>query len=329
MNAPASFLVTYLRPLAPLLEEDGIVEVAINPDGRVWYERQGAAHMALAEGLHLTSEAARNLAGSVASEVGSAVSDKKPLVSGKIDLAGRALRAQVVATPVVEGGPAITLRAYTKRRIDLGSVGLLFGGLRDLEADRRRAAAEIGEMGAAGDIADAMAACVERRLNVVVSGGTSTGKTTFARGLLDLVHADERIVTIEDAYELFPDQPNAVCLRAERTGTGETTPAKLLEATLRLRPDRIILGELRGGEARTFLDAINTGHGGSFTTIHADTAVRAIDRLALMVMATGTQMTFAEVRRYCATSIDVIVQLGRHEGRRGVAEVHFTDVSGA
>ena len=328
MNAPTSFLGTYLRPLSPLLDDEAIVEIAINPDGRVWYERQGAAHMAIADALHLTPEEARNLAGSIASEVGSAVSEKKPLVSGKIDLAGRALRAQVVARPVVEGGPAMTLRAYLSRRIDLASVALLHGEMRDLEADRRRAAAEIGEMAEAGDVAGAMAACIDRRLNVIVSGGTSTGKTTFARGLMDLVHPEERIVTIEDAYELFPEQPNAVCLRADRTATGETTAAKLLEATLRLRPDRIVLGELRGAEARTFLDAINTGHGGSFTTIHADTAVRAIDRLALMVMATGTQMSFAEVRRYCATSIDVIVQLGRSEGRRGVVELHFTERDG-
>ena len=328
MNAPASFLVTYLRPLMPLLQDAGVVEVAVNPDGRVWFERQSAPHMVRAEGMSLTAEAASNLAGTIASEVGSAVSEKKPLVSGKIVVGGHALRAQVVTAPVVEGGPSITLRAYTQRRIELGAMELLHGELKDLEAERHLNAARIAGMAGAGDVAGAMAACVERRLNVVVSGGTSTGKTTFARGLLDLVHAEERIVTIEDAYELFPEQPNAVCLRANRYGTGETTPAKLLEATLRLRPDRIILGELRGEEARTFLDAINTGHGGSFTTIHADTAVRAIDRLALMVMATGTRMTFAEVRHYCATSIDVIVQLGRHEGKRGVAEVYLPGRTG-
>ena len=175
-------------PLLPLLGDAGVVEVAIDPDGRVWYERQGAPHMGRAEGMSLTAEAASNLAGTIASEVGSAVSEKKPLVSGKIVVSGHALRAQVVTAPVVEGGPSITLRAYTQRRIELGKMELLHGELKDLEAERHLHAARIAEMAGAGDVAGAMAASVERRLNVVVSGGTSTGKTTFARELLDLVH---------------------------------------------------------------------------------------------------------------------------------------------
>jgi type IV secretion system protein VirB11 len=128
-------------------------------------------------------------------------------------------------------------------------------------------------------------------------------------------------VTIEDAFELFPAQPNRVMLLAERDEASARSAARLLEASLRLRPDRIVLGELRGAEVATFLEAINTGHAGSVSTVHADTAAKAIDRLALMVMATGIAMTYAEVRRYCAASIDVVVQLGRADGRRGVEEV--------
>jgi type IV secretion system protein VirB11 len=172
-----------------------------------------------------------------------------------------------------------------------------------------------------GQVVEAMRLCVEERMNILISGGTSTGKTTFARALLSMVDQRERILTIEDAYELFPRQENAVTFKADRSGQGERTPARLLEASLRMRPDRIILGELRGEESRTFLEAINTGHGGSFTTIHADTARKAIDRLAIMVMAAGLGMGFEEVKRYCEGSVDLVVQLARHGGRRGVAEI--------
>ena len=175
---------------------------------------------------------------------------------------------------------------------------------------------------------EAMQLCVDDRLNVMISGGTSTGKTTFARALLALVPESERIVTIEDAYELFPPQPNDVMLKSDRVDKSERTAAKLLETSLRMRPDRIILGELRGDECKTFLDAINTGHSGSFTTIHADTASRALDRLALMVMSVGINMNFEEVRRYAASSIDVVVQLGRSNGKRGIAQV-FLPIAGA
>jgi type IV secretion system protein VirB11 len=114
-------------------------------------------------------------------------------------------------------------------------------------------------------------------------------------------------------------------LKADRIPSSERTAAKLLETSLRMRPDRIILGELRGDECKTFLDAINTGHSGSFTTIHADTAQKALDRLALMVMSVGINMSFEEVRRYAASSIDVVVQLGRKDGRRGVEQVWLPD----
>lgn len=138
----------------------------------------------------------------------------------------------------------------------------------------------------------------------------------------------QSLVTIEDAFELFPAQPNQVILKAERALGSERSAARLLECALRLRPDRIILGDLRGEECKTFLDAINTGHSGSVTTIHADTAQKTLDRLALMVMSVGINMSFAEVRRYAASSIDVVVQLGRRNGRRGILQV-WLPVSGS
>lgn len=321
MDDRPSFLGTYLTPLAPLFMRDDLVEVAINPDGKVWIERKGATHMERVAHLSIDRVLSTNLGQAIASAVGVQFSEKKPTVSGKIVWGDMAIRAQVVAPPIVEGGMAITFRPFKVSADQLIEPRLLHGGLVDLDAKRRERAGEAMKLAEAGQVVDAMRLCVEERMNILISGGTSTGKTTFARSLLSMVDAAERILTIEDAYELFPRQENAVALKADRNAQGERTPARLLEASLRMRPDRIILGELRGEESRTFLEAINTGHGGSFTTIHADTARKAIDRLAIMVMAAGLGMGFEEVKRYCEGSVDLVVQLSRQAGRRGVAEI--------
>lgn len=321
MEDRPSFLGTYLTPIAPLFMRDDLVEVAINPDGKIWIERKGATHMERVAHLSIDRVLSTNLGQAIASAVGVQFSDKKPTVSGKIVWSDMAIRAQVVAPPIVEGGMAITFRPFKVSADQLIEPRLLHGGLVDLDAKRRERAGEAMKLAEAGQVVDAMRLCVEERMNILISGGTSTGKTTFARSLLSMVDAAERILTIEDAYELFPRQENAVALKADRNAQGERTPARLLEASLRMRPDRIILGELRGEESRTFLEAINTGHGGSFTTIHADTARKAIDRLAIMVMAAGLGMGFEEVKRYCEASVDLVVQLSRQAGRRGVAEI--------
>ena len=321
MDDRPSFLGTYLTPIAPLFMRDDLVEVAINPDGKVWIERKGATHMERVAHLSIDRVLSNNLGQAIASAVGVQFSDKKPTVSGKIVLGDMAIRAQVVAPPIVEGGMAITFRPFKVSADQLIEPRLLHGCLVDLDAKRRERAGEAMKLAEAGQVVDAMRLCVNERMNILISGGTSTGKTTFARSLLSMVDPGERILTIEDAYELFPRQENAVALKADRSSQGERTPTRLLEASLRMRPDRIILGELRGEESRTFLEAINTGHGGSFTTIHADTARKAIDRLAIMVMAAGLGMGFEEVKRYCEGSVDLVVQLSRQGGQRGVAEM--------
>ena len=321
MDGQPSFLSTYLTPLIPLFLRDDLVEIAINPDGKVWVELKGAAHMEPVVHLTIDRSLSTNLGQAIASVVGAQFSDKKPTVSGKITWGATAIRAQVVAPPIVEGGMAITLRPFKLAANQLIEPTLLHGGLVDLDARKRERASEVMRLASAGSLAEAMRLCVEDRMNILISGGTSTGKTTFARSLLAMVDPAERILTIEDAFELFPAQANVVALKADRNSQGERTPARLLEASLRMRPDRIILGELRGEESRTFLEAINTGHGGSFTTIHADTARKAIDRLAIMVMAAGLGMGFEEVKRYCNGSVDVVVQLSRKGGARGVAEI--------
>lgn len=322
--APGSFLDQYLEELAGDLADRTVSELTINPDGQVWLDRPGAPWMVQAE-RPLKRAAVESLANTIAGAVGSQFGAQKPLVSGRINWRGEAIRVQVIGRPGVEGGPAVSLRRYRAERHGIADFPLLSNSLGAGGDDRARALSALKDCIAGNDLDAAMKVAVSGRLNILVSGGTNSGKTTFARALLDLVAPRERLVTIEDAFELFPTQSNVVALRAVRSDEGELTPAKLLEATLRLRPDRIVLGELRGSEAVTFLEALNTGHEGSVSTVHANSAELAIDRLALMVLRTGLNMNFDEVRRYCRASLDVIVQMRKaaDDGRRGVAGIYL------
>ena len=316
---PSSYLEQYLEPYRYLILGEDVVELAINPDGLVWVERQGAEAMERVDHT-IDDSAASNLAATLVGDARAKVSEKSPLVSGKIEYRGRPLRIQVVVPPAVESSAAISIRLFGIGDQTTFEPEYLFDAPVSLDVRRQSKVEEIQKL-AESDLAGALSLLIRHRLNLLISGGTSTGKTTFARHLLKSVSNDERLITIEDAFELFPTQPNKVCLLAERIPASERSTNALLQASLRMRPDRIVLGELRGSEALTYLEAINTGHGGSVTTIHAETAELAIDRLAIMVLQAGTPLTFAEVQTYIRKSIDVIVQLGRSQGRRGVSEV--------
>ena len=165
------------------------------------------------------------------------------------------------------------------------------------------------------------------RRNILVSGGTSTGKTTFLNALLAEVPMTERLILIEDAEELRIAHPNAVGLIAVRGKLGEADASAedLLIAALRMRPDRIILGELRGQEAFTFLRAVNTGHPGSITTIHADSPHRAIEQLVLLVLQGGSPLRREDVGHYILQSVDVFVQLERRDGKRRVQQIMMAE----
>lgn len=217
---------------------------------------------------------------------------------------------------------SISLRFFSSLPIDGIALDFLYGKERKLEELRLEKTRKLREVVAAGVIDDALAFCVENKLNMIVSGGTSTGKTVAARKILSHVPSEERIVTIEEAAELLPTQPNAVTLIANRDAEFQTADV-LLTATLRMRPDRIILGEVRGKEAMTFLEAINTGHGGSLTTLHAETPQLAVQRLAIAALKTDVPMTYQDMNDYITRSIDVIIQAGRHEGARGITEFYL------
>jgi type IV secretion system protein VirB11 len=178
-----------------------------------------------------------------------------------------------------------------------------------------------------GDIAGMLSAAVRARKNILISGGTSTGKTTFLNALIREIPAEERLIFIEDTPELQLRHPNAVGLVASRSrlGEGEVSTNDLVAASLRMRPDRIILGELRGEEAYSFLRAVNTGHPGSMTTVHADSAERAVEQITLLVLQAGTRLGREDVHFYVKRTIDIFVQLARSGGRRHVAQVVLND----
>jgi type IV secretion system protein VirB11 len=174
-------------------------------------------------------------------------------------------------------------------------------------------------------IAEFLRAAVRARKNIIVSGGTSTGKTTFLNALLKEVPRDERLIVIEDTPEVRLEHANAVGLVAVRGALGEASVSveDLLQASLRMRPDRIILGELRGAEAYSFLRAVNSGHPGSITTVHADSPRAAVEQIALMVVQGGANLGRGEIIEYVGGVVDIAVQLSRSDGRRIVSEVAF------
>ncbi|MEP6967242.1 MAG: ATPase, T2SS/T4P/T4SS family, partial [Pseudomonadota bacterium] len=165
--------------------------------------------------------------------------------------------------------------------------------------------------------------------NIIVSGGTSTGKTTFLNALVKEIPGAERLIVIEDTPEVRLDHPNAVGLVAARGVLGEArvNAEDLLQAALRMRPDRIILGELRGPEAYSFLRAVNSGHPGSITTVHADSPRAAVDQIALMILQAGANLRRSEIVEYVGGVVDVAVQLSRRKGRRVVSDIAFAPSS--
>ena len=230
-------------------------------------------------------------------------------------------RVQVVAPPAVRETVVLAIRKHVAADRTLGDYAGdgSFDGLRtgkvalNSDAPVRR----IDPANAAAFLAEA----VRERRNILIAGGTSTGKTTFLGALLREIPPAERLILIEDTPELELTHANSIGLLAARSELSETdlSAEDLLMAALRMRPDRIILGELRGREAFTFLRSVNTGHPGSMTTIHADSPQRAVEQLALLVLQSGAQLRWEDVLQYVRASIDVYVQLEREGGRRKVS----------
>lgn len=330
-NETASvYFNTYLTPLAPLLARPDVTDIFVNKPGEVWIETlKGGLERHVTPALDETT--LWRLARQIASLSHQGVNREHPLLSAALP---DGARAQVIAPPATRGSLALAVRKHVVAdlRLDDYQQDGFFDrvethGQSELEAMDAELRAMLDE----GRTLDFLRQAVLRKKNIVVAGGTSTGKTTFVNALLKEIPLHERLILIEDAAEVRIDHPNSLGLLAVRGETGEAkvTAEDLLQACLRMRPDRIILGELRGREAASFLRAVNTGHPGSITTLHADSPRGAVDQLSLMVLQAGLNLGRAEIADYVRGVVDVFVQLSRVDGRRRVSQIAFREAGPA
>ena len=321
------YLEAYLRPLAEWLGRADVTDILVNAPGEVWVETVGGA-MERHPAPELTDTILWRLAGQIAAVAHQGVSREHPLLAAT--LPGGA-RVQIVAPPATRGPLAMAIRKHVVKEMSLEDYAAAgaFDGARSVDLGAGSAEDEdLQTRLDAGDVTGFLRGAVQARKNIIVSGGTSTGKTTFVNALVKAAPLTERLILIEDTPEMRIDHPNAVGLIAARGSLGEARVSveDLLQASLRMRPDRIILGELRGPEAYSFLRAVNSGHPGSITTVHADSPRAAVDQIALMVVQAGANLGRREIVDYVAGVVDVAVQLSRRNGRRFVSEIAFQPV---
>lgn len=314
------YLDSFLEPLSPWLARDDVTDIYINRPDEIWIEVLGGGIERIeTTGLEETTLA--RLSRQIAAISAQGINRSHPLLAANLP---DGARVQIVGPPATRGGHALAIRRHVTSSLSLddwadgGAFTQLAEGAK-IERLPPRSMRTISGTDAKAFLRQA----VRARKNILVSGGTSTGKTTFLNALLAEIPPEERLIIIEDAEELQIAHENAVGLISVRGKLGEADASAddLLVAALRMRPDRIILGELRGTEAITYLKAINTGHPGSITTIHADTAHRSIEMLILLVLQSGLSVDREELRYFIHQSIDVFVQLERRDGERRVSQI--------
>lgn len=317
-------LNTYLLPIKNILDEDGVSELSINQPTIVWVEKRGElSNISVPE---FDYQHLYGLAKLVAQFTDQIVSEERPLLSATLP---NGYRIQIVFPPVCEkGNIAMSIRKPSVMQLSLDDYEKLgaFSAVQT-KVNEDEHLAQFFELIKQGRIKDFLVAIIKAKKNIIISGGTSTGKTTFTNALLQEIPRGERIITVEDAREIvLSKHPNRLHLVASRGGQGrsEVTTQDLIEACLRLRPDRIIVGEIRGKEAFSFLRAINTGHPGSISTLHADSPAMAVEQLKLMVMQAGLGLPPQEVQSYIGHVVDIIIQLKRGaKGARYVSEIRI------
>ena len=317
-------LETYLEPLNNIFEEDGVSEVSINRPLEAWIEKKG--EMVYDSIPELDFDHLKGLALLVAQSTDQIISEEKPLLSATLP---NGFRIQIVMPPACESGTiGMSIRKPSTMNFsiqDYKEMGAFDNTSVEEVIDENDN--KLLSLLKDNNIADFISLAITSKKNIIISGGTSTGKTTFTNALLRAIPHDERIITCEDAREIdLNEHPNRLHLLASKGGQGRAniTTQDLIEGCLRLRPDRIIVGELRGVEAFSFLRAINTGHPGSISTLHADTPEGAIEQLKMMVMQAGLGIPSDQIRKYILNVVDIVMQLKRGaKGRRYVSEIYF------
>lgn len=327
MTGPAPpvqfYLSRLLEPLAPWLGQEDVTDLFVNRPGEVWVESLGGT-LIREEVPALDRRVIERLARQIAAFTHQGVSRAHPLLAATLPDGSR---IQVVLPPATRGEPSLSIRRHAARDLSLADYDSQGAFAATAAAATPAATRTLTELHRAGNFSGLLAQAVRQRRNILIAGGTSSGKTTFLNALLREIPSEERLVLIEDTPELQIRNENAVGLIAVRGDQGEALVSAddLLTASLRMRPDRIILGELRGGEAFTFLRAVSTGHPGSMTTIHADSPDRALEQLAMLVLQRGVSLSRADILEYVRSVVDIHVQVERSSGGRRIREVRMTD----
>ncbi len=304
------YLDAYLAPFQPWLAREEVTEILVNRPGEIWVEaaadRMERIAMPEIDDRHL-----QRLAEQVARVSHQAINRERPLLSAVLP---DGARVQFIAPSATRAHWAMAIRRH--RLIELPLSAYDEGALVGRRDSARMADPQLQPIAF-------LAHAVHERKTILVSGGTSTGKTTFLNALLGEVPDHERIILVEDTPEIRLRHANGLGLVSVKGEMGEARidTDDLLQAALRLRPDRIVLGELRGREAVSFLRAINTGHPGSFSTVHANSPAGALEQLSLMVMQAGLGLSRDDTLAYARSMIDIVVQLGRVQGRRRVVAI--------
>lgn len=294
-----------MGPLQRLLDDPEVTEIMVNHFQQIYIERKG--QLELSEARFSSEDQLRRIIERIVSRVGRRIDESSPLVDARLEDGSR---VNAIIPPLAVNGPSLTIRKF-------GQVPLTVRNLIDF-----------GTLST--DMAHLLDACVKARLNIIISGGTGTGKTTLLNVISGFIPNNERIVTIEDAVELQLQQDHVVRLEsrpANIEGKGAVTIRDLVRNSLRMRPDRIVVGEVRGGEALDMLQAMNTGHDGSVSTVHANSPRDAIARLETLVLMAGLDLPLRAIREQVSSAVDLIVQLTRmRDGTRRVT--HVTEVQG-
>jgi pilus assembly protein CpaF len=292
-------------PIQRLLEDPSITEIMVNRFDQIYVERHG--HLTLTDARFSSDDHLRKVIERIVAKVGRRIDESSPLVDARLEDGSR---VNAIIPPLAVNGPSLTIRKFSQVPITV----------RDL----------IGWGSITPEMAELLSACVRARLNIIVSGGTGTGKTTMLNVVSSFIPEDDRIVTIEDAVELQLQQQHVVRLEsrpANIEGKGAVGIRELLRNSLRMRPDRIIVGEVRGGESLDMLQAMNTGHDGSLSTVHANSPRDAVARLETLVLMAGMDLPLRAIREQIASAVDLIIQLTRmRDGSRRVT--HVTEVQG-
>jgi pilus assembly protein CpaF len=289
-----------LGPLEPLLADKKVADILVNGANQVYVERRGRMELTdikFNDDAHLL-----HIIDRIVSTVGRRIDESSPMVDARLKDGSR---VNAIIPPLAIDGPMLSIRRFAVERLKMEEL-IAYGSI-------NTAAAEV------------LRAVVAGRLNVLISGGTGAGKTTLLNVLSGFIPENERIVTIEDSAELQLQQPHVVRLETRPPnieGRGEVNQRDLVRNSLRMRPDRIVVGEVRGPEAMDMLQAMNTGHDGSLTTVHANTPRDALTRIESMVSMTGISFPTKVLREQISSAIDVVVQIARHEdGRRRVVSI--------